>query len=100
MSDWFADDKTVKVRKRQICEACGHPIDPGETSIYQRGVFYNDFFSRHLHPFCHELWMATADPCDHELGDFHDALFQWLTKHLDHEEASLCFDWSFPGIYY
>ena len=92
MSDWFADDKIVRVRKQQQCAACGHSIDPGEFSIYQRGRFYGDFFSRHLHPVCKDIWYTTLDDWSNELGDFGDGLYHWLIKQLGEVEGDLCYD--------
>lgn len=88
MSNWFADDKKVKVRVLQYCEACGCSIEPGETSIYQRGRFDGDFFSRHLHPACKDIWFETAD--DEYLGDFREGLYYWLEGHLGEAGAKLC----------
>lgn len=90
MSDWFADDKTVKVRKQQRCEACGHTIDPGETSIYQRGRFDGDFFARHLHPVCKDIWFESQGD-DEYLGDFWEELRHWLETHLGEMEGQLCY---------
>lgn len=88
MSNWFAPDKLVKVRKQQRCEACGHTIDPGETSLYQRGSFDREFFSRHLHPACAEIWFASLE--DEYLGDFGECLYQWLEEHLGEAQARIC----------
>lgn len=88
--NWFADDKTVNVRKRQVCEACGSAIDPGETALYQRGRYEGDFFARYVHPICWEIWTSDVSSLDPELGDYWDALFWWLEGHLGHEEAELC----------
>lgn len=91
MSDWFADDKTVRVRKRQCCEACGFSIDPGDVSIYQRGRWRGDFFARHLHPVCWDIWQTTADDYDRELGDFWEGLLWWLIGHFGEAEGRECF---------
>lgn len=90
MSNWFADDKTVRVRKRQCCEACRYSIDPGEVAIYQRGRFYGEFFARYVHPVCWDIWKETAD--DAELGDFWEALLWWLIEQLGETEGRACFD--------
>ena len=90
MNNYFWPDKYKMTHKGHQCDACAASIEIGEVYIYQKGVYDGDFFSRHLHPACRDIWFTSLE--DEELGDYEESLLWWLIRHLGDVEGRECYD--------
>lgn len=62
----FYAESTHIAKKPHKCEFCGGEIKAGEEYIQERGVFYNDFFSRDMHIHCHNMEALYCEEVDNE----------------------------------
>ncbi len=74
MSYDFGSVRTLKARKRHVCEQCRKSINAGETCSYAVGKYDGDFYAFHEHIDCREVWLNLWNARGLAYGDTQDSL--------------------------
>jgi hypothetical protein len=76
----FASTKTVKARKRHVCEECFRSINPGETYHRTAGSWESDFFTNIACAHCHVFRKHINEADDDYNESYYGGAGEWVAN--------------------
>lgn len=97
MSDFYREKVIFKSRKDHNCFLCKQKIPKGCSYLYDCGVYFGDFFSRHSHLECADKWrdMNSEEPSD-DWTEFY--LIQEVYPHISLERWRKVINHMYRGL--